>query len=97
MNDTGSVGVRDFNRRVQDVVFSKKNQTKMSERSIYLKIDGCMHPLPKIDGCSCTRRTRSNEILANKETCPTMYLRNFITFLDPIVFHSTGLLDIDQI
>ena len=26
-----------------------------------LKIDGCMHQLPKIDGCSCTRRTRSNE------------------------------------
>ena len=25
-----------------------------------LKIDGCMHPLPQIGGCSCTRRTRSN-------------------------------------
>ena len=24
-----------------------------------LKIDECMHPLPKIDGCSCTRRTRT--------------------------------------
>ena len=56
-----------------------------------------MHPLTKIDRCSCTRRTRSNKILANKETCPTMYLRNFITFLDPIVFQSTGLLDIDRI
>ena len=56
-----------------------------------------MHPLHKIDRCNCTRRTTSNKILANKETCPTMYLRNFITFLDPIVFQSTGLLDIDQI
>ena len=27
-----------------------------------LKIDGCMHPLPKIDGCSCTRRTRTNQV-----------------------------------
>ena len=26
-----------------------------------LKIDGCMHPLPQIDGCSCTRRTRTNK------------------------------------
>ena len=60
-NDICSALVRDFNRRVQDVTFSKKYQTKMSERSIYLKIDGCMHPLPKIDGCSCTRRTRSNQ------------------------------------
>ena len=61
MNYIGSALVRDFNRRVQDVAFSKKNQTKMSERSIYLKIDRFMHPFPKIDGCSCTRRTRSNQ------------------------------------
>ena len=26
-----------------------------------LKIDGCMHPLPQIDGCSCTCRTRTNK------------------------------------
>ena len=26
-----------------------------------LKMDGCMHPLPQIDGCSCTRRTRTNK------------------------------------
>ena len=26
-----------------------------------LKIDGCMDPLPKIEGCSCTRRTHSNK------------------------------------
>ena len=26
-----------------------------------LKIDGCMHPLPQIDGCSCTLRTRTNQ------------------------------------
>ena len=26
-----------------------------------LKIDGCMHPLPQIDGCSCTLRTRTNK------------------------------------
>ena len=60
-NDICSALVRDFNRRVQDVTFSKKYQTKMSERSIYLKIDGCMHPLPKIDGCSSARRTHSNQ------------------------------------
>ena len=27
-----------------------------------LKIDGCMHPLPKINGCSYTHRTRSNKV-----------------------------------
>ena len=27
----------------------------------WLKIDGCMHPLLKIDGCSCTLCTRSNQ------------------------------------
>ena len=26
-----------------------------------LKIDGCMHPLPQIDGCSCTLRTHTNQ------------------------------------
>ena len=26
-----------------------------------LKIDGSMHPLPQIDGCSCTLRTRTNQ------------------------------------
>ena len=26
-----------------------------------LKIDGCMHLLPQIDGCSCTLRTRTNQ------------------------------------
>ena len=26
-----------------------------------LKIDGCMHPLPQIDGCSCTLRTCTNQ------------------------------------
>ena len=26
-----------------------------------LKIDGCMHLLPKIEGCSCNRRIRSNK------------------------------------
>ena len=35
----------------------KKGQKKVKEVS-GLKNDGCMHPLPKIDGCSCTR---SNE------------------------------------
>ena len=53
--------VRDFNWRVQDLAVSRKNQTKSLNEVSGLKIDGCMHPLPQIDGCSCTRRTRTNK------------------------------------
>ena len=38
-----------------------KIQKKSLKKVSGLKIDGCMHPLPKIDGCSCTGRTRTNE------------------------------------
>ena len=34
---------------------SAKVQKKCFLRLKWLKIDGCMHPLLKIDGCSCTR------------------------------------------
>ena len=40
---------------------ARKNRQKSLIVVSGLKIDGCMHPLPKIDGCSCTRRTRTNK------------------------------------
>ena len=36
-------------------------QQEILDKKSGLKIDGCMHPLPKIDGCSCTRRTRTHK------------------------------------
>ena len=63
---------------------SEKNQKKCILKLKWLKIDGCMHPLLKIDGCSCTLCTRyyegpvqfnkiSNEIL-------TMAILTFAAF-----------------
>ena len=40
---------------------SEKNQKKCILKLKWLKIDGCMHPLLKIDGCSCTLCTRYYE------------------------------------
>ena len=40
---------------------ARKIRQKSPEEVLGLKIDGCMHPLPRIDGCSCTRRTRTNQ------------------------------------
>ena len=40
---------------------SAKVQKKCIVRLKWLKIDGCMHPLLKIDGCSCTLCTRYYE------------------------------------
>ena len=37
---------------------SEKNQKKCILKLKWLKIDGCMHPLLKIDGCNCTLCTR---------------------------------------
>ena len=47
--------------RVQDLAISRKNQTKSLNKVSGLKIDGCMHPLPQIDSCSCTHRTCTNK------------------------------------
>ena len=38
----------------------KIRQNSLNVESV-LKIDRCMCPLPQIDGCSCTRRTRTNK------------------------------------
>ena len=40
---------------------SEKIQRKCVLKVKWLKIDGCMHPLLKIEGCSCTLCTRYYE------------------------------------
>ena len=45
-----------------------------------LKIDGCMHPFPKIEGCSCTHR-----ICSNKDPVLTM---NFINLHSKMLVHA---------
>ena len=59
----GKIGQKssNFNSQVQDLAISRKYQTKSLNEVLGLKIDGCMHPLPQIDGCSCTLRTRTNQ------------------------------------
>ena len=52
------IRVNDFIWQVQDLAVSRKNQAKKAVSG--LKIDGCMHWL-RIDGCSCTPRTRTNK------------------------------------
>ena len=42
---------------------SAKVQRKCALKVKWLKIDGCMHPLLKIEGCSCTLCTRYYELL----------------------------------
>ena len=40
----------------------QENMDKKTVKEVSgLKIDGCMHPLPKIDRCSCTSHTCSNK------------------------------------
>ena len=38
-----------------------KRENLSIKEALALEIIGCMHRLPKIDGCSCTLCTRSNE------------------------------------
>ena len=40
-----------------DLTIYRKTQTKV----LSIRIDGCMHPLPTTDECSCTHPTHSNE------------------------------------
>ena len=42
--------------------------------ALALKIEGCMHPLPKIDGGSCTCCTHSNKdpVIALELKCDNM-------------------------
>ena len=41
--------------------FARRSRQKIVREVAALKNDGCIHPLPKTEGCSCTRRTRSNK------------------------------------
>ena len=70
---------------------------KISQKSLNavsgLKIDGCMHPLPQIDVCSCTRRThdtnkgpvKSNGQILSHWKLGRHSVRSYLTQLLPIL------------
>ena len=43
---------------IQNLAISWKNRQKSMTVVSGMKIDGCMHPLPQIEGCSCTRTNK---------------------------------------